>query len=208
VCSSDLTNDPALDGLDELTAQAAASYLHFPNEDEKMDEELIALLGLDKTADDAAIITAVTALKSQADQVEGLTTEVAALTTQIETTSNPDPTKFAPVAVVEDLKKQVAALASDQLNREVTELVDAGLADGRLLPAQKEWATELGKTNQAALTSYLATATPVAALGGKQSAGKNPDDQGNETQLTENQLATCTSMGIDPEDYAKTLAAA
>ena len=212
VLHAGITNFPALDGLDQLTRQAAATYLHTPHEEHPMDDQLIELLGLDKNADDAAILTAVTALNTQ---VQSKTTEVAALTAQVNTAQaaatakpnpEPDPAKFVSVAVVEELKTQVAALTAGQQDRQVSELVDAGLADGRLLPAQQQWATDLGKSDVAALTNYLGAANPIAALTGQQSDGKTDDDT-NTAALTDNQMAICSSMGVDPQEYAKTLVA-
>ena len=109
---------------------------------------------------------------------------------------------------VEDrLATDLAALTAKTRDREVAELVDSGLADGRLLPAQKDWAIDLGRSNVAALTKYLETAQPIAALTGTQTRGKQPDATVGSHGLTAAELAVCTSTGVSPEDFAKAKAA-
>ena len=58
----------------------------------------------------------------------------------------------------------------------ISKLIDPALADGRLLPAQKAWAEALGKSDLAALSTYLDTAQPIAALASMQTHGKKPLD--------------------------------
>lgn len=197
-----LTNDPALDGLAEVWQhRAAARYLplHNPPEDTVDREQLIALLGLSADAADAQISAALTALKARADQAGVIEQQLAALK------AGPDPAKYAPVTVVEELRTQLAALTTAQREREVAELVEAGLADGRLLPAQREWAEQLGRSDLAALRTYLDSAQPIAALRGTQTGGKPPAGGTGAHGLTEQQLAICTNCGLDPAEYAKSL---
>lgn len=103
-----LTNYPALDGMDSLPALAAARFqLADPaapsaKENQRVNkEELIALLGLSADASEEDIQTALTALKADAGKVGELQTALAAAKTQVD----PDPAKFVPLAVVEDLKR-------------------------------------------------------------------------------------------------------
>lgn len=222
-----LTNTPAIDGMQPLELEAAANFL-LESENvmhEKLmatlasalnldaatatEEELIAAatarfavdplvairtaLGADATADGAALVAACTALKAKAEA----TASAAA----------PDPAKFVPVEVVRDLQTQVATLTAKQIDGEVGDLVAQGLADGRLLPAQKEWATALGKKDVAALTAYLASAEPIAALRATQTRGAPPPTGTGKHGLTADELAVCNACGIEPEAFAKTKAA-
>lgn len=198
-----LTNDPALDGLAEVWQhRAAARFTPLnPPEDTVDREQLIALLGLSADADDPQISAALSALKTRADQASALEQQVAAL----KAGATPDPAKYAPVTVVEELRTQLAALTSAQRDREVAELVDAGLQDGRLLPAQREWAEQLGRSDLAALRTYLDSAQPIAALRGTQTGGKAPAGGTGAHGLTAQQLAICTNCGLDPAEYAKSL---
>jgi len=201
-----LTNDPALDGLQEVELAAAAKY--FPEEEPPM-KELLKALGL---AEDATETQAVEALKSLQGQVQelqatlaGKDQEIAALKREAAATG-PDPAKFAPVETVEALKQEIATLKAEQTSREVGELVACALSEGKLLPAQEEWARELGRRDLAALKEYLEKTPAIEALKGGQTGGKAPREGEGEGGLTERQLAICKACGIDPETYAKAAA--
>ena len=75
------------------------------------------------------------------------------------------------------------------------------LGDGRLLPPQEAWARDLGKSNIAQLTAYLETAQPIAALTSTQTQGKPPALATGNAQLSPEELAVCTAMGMTPEQY-------
>ena len=137
-------------------------------------KELLKALGLADTATEADALTALAALKAQAAEGD---TRVATLTAEVATlkAAAPDPAKYVPVETVTTLRDQVAALTTQMAGREVDELVQAGLADGRILPAMEGWARELGKKGVAELKAYLEHASPIAALKGSQTGGKAPD---------------------------------
>jgi phage I-like protein len=159
---------------------------------------LIALLGLAEDASDEQIKSAMTALKAKADAAKAKDDEIAALKA-----AKPDPAKFVPVETFESLKTEVAALKAQQTSGEVTALVDKGIAEGKLLPAQKDWAKELGNKDVAALKGYLEKTPAIAALkGGTQTEGKAPEGGGADG-LTEEELAVCRNLGISAEDYRK-----
>ncbi|MCY1527965.1 Mu-like prophage I protein [compost metagenome] len=164
-------------------------------------EQLIALLGLASDASDEDIQTALTTLKGDSEKVPQLEQALAAAKAK-----TPDPAKYVPLAVVEELKKDVAALRSTQIGSEVNGLVEGGLADGRLLPAQEEWARELGKKDIAALKTYLDKTPAIAALKGQQTTGKPPVPATVE-ELDAEALAVCKAMGTDPKDYLAALTA-
>lgn len=211
-----LTNFPALDGMDALVASATARFTADevpPKENVMNREQLIAFLGLSADASDEDISAAMTALKAQGDT---LAQEVAALKTTKTTLEAalataaakgaadvPDPTKFVPIQVVEDLKKDFAALSTKLTTGEVDELVKSGLDDGRLLPAQEKWARDLGAKDVAALKGYLDSATPIAALKGRQTQSAKPPEKVEE--LSVEALALCKSLGVDPKDYLNEL---
>lgn len=203
-----LTNYPALDGMASLPALAAARFdLAAPGaasaeENTVNREQLIALLGLSSDASEEDIQTALTALKADAGQTEELKQQLAAAKTQAA-----DPAKYVPVAVVESLKQDIAALKTHQTAGEVEQLVQAGLSDGRLLPAQEAWARELGQSNLAALKGYLDKTPAIAALKGQQSQGKQPDVPTKVEELSTEAMAVCKAMGIAPADYLATLQA-
>lgn len=164
-----LTNNPGLDGLTDLAALSSA----FPDQETPPMKDLLKALGLADSATEAEALAAVASLKAKAD--DGAT-QVAALTAEVTTlkATAPDPAKYVPVETVTQLQGQVAALTAQMAGREVDELVQAGLADGRILPAMEGWARELGKKGVAELKAYLEHASPIAALKGTQTGGAKP----------------------------------
>ncbi|MDA8483600.1 phage protease [Pseudomonas resinovorans] len=200
-----LTNDPALDGMASLPALAAARFeladsaTPSAKETPRVNrEQLIALLGLSADASDEDIQSALTNLKGSQEKVQELTTQLAAAK------ANPDPAQFAPLSVVEGLKQDIVALKSGQVDRDVDELVQVGLSDGRLLPAQEEWARDLGKNNVAALKAYLKTTPAIAALKQRQT-GALPAAPEKVEELSPEAMAVCKQMNVRPEDYLDTL---
>lgn len=197
-----LTNFPAIDGMDELAARAAARFQmddsEAPQEDASMNPALKKLLARLNLAEEATEEQLAAAVEKLADDHEVL---VAAKAKPPE----PDPAKYVPIGVVEELKTEVVALREAATDRDVQALVGQALEAGKLLPGQKEWAEKLGKSDIAALREYVDKAQPIAALKGTQTGGlpPKPEDLGD-GELSEQQLAMCKAMGLDPEVYKKT----
>lgn len=210
-----VTNYPGLDGMQALAAMR--SKANHP-EDTPVDlAALIALLGMNASASEEEVLAA---LKQHLERLSQQDESIAAMRAglglsegagldEIKTGlaalkaggQKPDPTQYVGVEVVEQLRGEIAALTGRINTDEVNDLVSAALDDGRLLPAQEDWARDLGKSNVEALRGYLKTAQPIAALRKTQTNGKTQVD--NDTGLSDDELAVCTSMGIDPSEYAK-----
>ncbi len=205
VLNAGLTNAPAIDGMSEVVARAAARRtLHDPQPplENDVDKALKEALDLTEGAGIDDAVAAIAALRTQIDTAQ------AAVAAAKAATATPDPAKYAPVTVVEELRTEIAALRAESTGREVDTLVAAALADGRLLPAQEGWARELGTTNLAALTSYVESAQPIAALRSSQSGGADPDTGEGADGLNAQQTAICRAMGLDSKTYKAGLAAA
>jgi phage I-like protein len=210
VLGAALTNDPGLDSLPEISLQAAAraalrgSPPQHGTEESPVNEALLKLLGLSAGASEEDVQKAVAALKAKADQADEKDGEIAALKQKAETAAaaTPDPEKYVSVKVVEDLRGEIAALRKTQVDGEVDGLVSGALGEGRLLPAQEQWARELGGKDVAALRKYLETAQPIAALAGSQTKGKTPAG-GGDKKLTDEQVAMCRRMGISEDEFLK-----
>lgn len=167
-----LTNDPGLDGLTDLAALAAEFFLTPNPQENSMNEmlkKLLAALGLAETATEAEALTAVSSLKS----------DVVALSAQA---AAPDPAKFVPVAALTALQGEhvetqtkLAALTAEVEGGKLDKIVADGLACGKLTPATKDWAINLGKKDVAQLTAFIAAAPVVVALGATQTDGKKPE---------------------------------
>lgn len=218
-----LTNNPAIHGMQALNTMQAAASAQFsappshPIEDpmNPLLKALLATLGLPETTTEQVALTAVQAHKDTAEaartalalKAEDGATAVTAACSAL-TTKAPDPAKFVPVETVTAMQTQLAALTAQQQADQVDKLIQPALADGRLLPAMEPWARDLGKTNMAALTAYLQTAQPVAALASTQTGGKAPAALATGAHgLSQDELAACSAMGVDPEAFAKTKAA-
>ncbi|CQR43714.1 Mu-like prophage I protein [Thiomonas sp. CB3] len=181
-----LTNNPALDGM---AAVAAASYQLNPySEPTTMDdiiERLVYLLNLPVTSTPEEIAAQLDKLKAQlladaqsgtaAATFSGIEVHIAALKAKAATATEQVAALKAtsqPAEVVVALKAELATLTAAHNARVIDDLVKPALADGRLLPTQEVWARDLGASNQAALTAYLQTAQPIAALTSTQTGGK------------------------------------
>lgn len=212
-----LTNNPGLDGMQSV----ALSAFTFPTQEPQMKELLQAVLkalGLNEQTPEPEAIAALNAhlakAQSNADQVVALTAEKANKDAQIATltasVNSPDPTKYAPVSVVTGMQAQLAALTAQVAGREVEEIVSAALSAGQLLPAQENWARELGKKDLAALKTFVSTAPKIAALTGTQTGGREPGAGGaaGSPSTDATTLAVCRQLGEDPAAVAKTKEAA
>lgn len=101
-----------------------------------------------------------------------------------------------------ELKTKLAALQQEKADAELkaeTEkrdaLLNAALADGRLVPALKEWAQG---QSLADLTKYLDAAKPLPLANGPQA---DLSGKGAGHGLTQEQLAMCEKMGVTPEQF-------
>lgn len=209
-----LTNAPAIDGMQELSLRAAASFGCFETSEETpvnklhlavlaalclpqttTEDQAVAalsahtdnlrkLLGLDEKADGEAVLAACTGLKAKA-------------------ATSVDPSQFVPLSVVEGLKADMAALTARLGERDEKDLdsqIQGALEDGRLHKTMEEWARDLGKSNRAALTAYLDKAQPIAALTSSQTQGKAPVAD-EKTGLTQDELAVCSAMGLTADQF-------
>lgn len=228
-----LTNMPVLDGM----RQVAASLMFFDNGEQPMNENLrlalCAIMGLDGKADENAILTAVETLQNgvlktancssvsalieahkaqlqQKDQsIQEGQNKIATLSQQ--QSGNPDPTQFVPVAVVDDLRTELASLSSQVQGDKVETLLTAALSDGRVLKgADEEAMRELGKKDYALMEKMVGSRRPIAALSHLQTQGMQLDSKGQPAPDA-SAMAVCSQFAefgeIDvkafAEDYAK-----
>ncbi|WP_140918358.1 phage protease [Limnobaculum xujianqingii] len=221
-----LTNTPALDGMDEVML-AAASYLvslsttHTENSQmEDFLQNLRWMLNLPITSTAEEVIAE---LQKVIDRLSGgvgtaaasvnllqiLTDndqQIATLSASVASLSAFNTNNMVPLEQLIALQHQVAALTAERQAEKLDETIMAALSDGRLMPAQKDWASQLGKTNPALLTTYLESAQPIAALGRTQTLGNEPPLPEDKTHgLDAETLAVCSIMGTDPSEVAANL---
>lgn len=123
--------------------------------------------------------------------------QIAALTAERDTLK----TNIAALMTERDsLKTQVTALTAEKAATALaaekakhTDLLQAALTDGRLVPAQKAWAE---KQPLAALTEYLDATSPLP-IADRQSALSKTTGK----TLTPDEQAMCDSMGVTADDF-------
>lgn len=183
ILNAGLVNFPNLKDMQQV--EASAAQLETNQQEAAMNEKLLAALGLKPGATEEEALSAVEKLKVQPQS------------------ATPDPSAFVPMAEFAALQAQFTTLSQGVLEKEVTALVDKAIGEGRLLPAQKEWATNLGKANMASLQSFLSSTPAVAgALALSQTDGKPPAG-GDTPALSETELAVCAATGVSQEDFMK-----
>lgn len=230
-----LTNNPALDGMDEVTV-AAASRLFADltaqtgalpvdsTQEPEMDELLEQLrwllnLPVGATADDVkAQLQKLIAQLSEGKGTAAASVNVTELITNqgqqiaVLSANQLDPAKFVPLAVVDGLRTEIAALTAQLANSvaqasavTVDGLVTAALSDGRLHPTMEAWARALGEKDIAALKEYVDKSKPIAALTSTQTSVVAPalaPAHGQAGQPDATQLAICSALGVEGADFA------
>lgn len=206
-----LTNNPALDGMDEVMVAASAQFFNQQKDEPEMDKKLVealcALFALKADASEAEITEKVTALSAAKgnSQVAVLDVyaklaekeqSVAALTAQV---GKPDPAKFVPVETVAALQADFNKLKLSIDNDKKSALIEAALSQGKLAPALKEWAASLSIE---ALTGYLDKATPIAALAEGHQAKEDPN-KGNVVALSAAEQAAARALGMTEAEFIK-----
>lgn len=224
-----ITNNPAIDDMDEVWLAAASLQLDTPTttttQESLMNEELLERLrwmlnlSIASTADDIqAELEKLCALIKQGQTAEAAAScDLAALITTSRATiasltaAVPDPAKFVPVGTMTALQEQVVALTNEISTGRVDALVKGALAGGKLLPTQEAWAREFGKKDVAALSSFIANAPALGLLDGMQSGKAGiaaaAAAASGVAALTANQAALCRAMGQDPKEFLATLQA-
>jgi len=184
------TNDPAIDGMERLAV--LASKQHLQPEDNPMTDKttetkadysaIASALELDKSADEQSIIAACSALKAQVGKVQ-----------------TPDPAQYAPVALMKEMQAQIVALSAQIQSGEVESIIAAAKQQGKLLPAQEQWARDYGTKDLTGLKNYLESAPAIAALTSMQ--GKEPP--ADASGLTEDEIHYAKATGTPIKELAE-----
>lgn len=158
-----LTNTPAIGELRSLAASTEGD-----GSMEELLQKLAAALGLKADAGEDTITAAALDLIETGKNAEvvlaaagiegGLSPEEAeALAGKITAAAKgdaPDPAKFVPKPVADELTVRVAALEAEREERVALDLVAAADAEGKITPANREWALGLAKSNPASFGEW------------------------------------------------------
>lgn len=175
---------------------------------------LVTALALSANAGEAEVLAAIGGLKDKADTGEkvlasarttlGLADDangeavlaaVNVAATTAKGAGKVDPTLYVPKAGYDELKARVDKLDDDR----ILAMVDQAVEGGKLAPAMRDWAIDLGKTDEAQLNSYLGVAPTFV---GSATVKGNP--KAEKGKLTEEEAAICAMMGISPDAFLKT----
>tara|TARA_R110002050_G_scaffold269917_1_gene412424 strand:- start:44697 stop:45761 length:1065 start_codon:yes stop_codon:yes gene_type:complete len=202
-----LTNNPAIDGMQDVVL-AAASAKFIPDnqqEDSSMNEALLKLLGLKKDASEDDVLAACTALQTKNTELAATNTDLAKKVADSETAiaAASAATPESALTVITELQSTCAALTARLDGSDMDTLIAAAKAGGKLTPVMEPWARSLPV---ASLKSYLETAPQIAALTATQTGNKQKLDSDGKAVLTDEQIAVCSQMGISQAEFLKTLA--
>lgn len=206
-----LTNNPAIDGMDEvLLAAASALFPSTTPKEENMDElleQLRWLLNLPVGATVQDVLAQLEKLKSQLTQggtaaasfdlAGHLSAQQQAMADLSAKVGQTDPAAFVPMGQYVGLQNQVADLSAKLNAVDHAKLLDEALGDGRILPAHAEyWRAQ----PLAALSAFAAQAKPIAPLSGMQTDGQGLGGQ-RVAALSAVAEKMCAQMGVSPADY-------
>lgn len=201
-----LTNKPNVD-LVALNSQEATPVIP---------AAILAALALAATADEAAVLVAINALRDTARAAgEGLalcaqaagvqaTATAAEVEAAIKAKSAADPAKFVPIEQVSQLQQQVATLQGDLNKGKVTAAVDEAVRAGKVAPALRDWAMDYATKDLVAFNAYVAK-QPALVTATAQLPGGRPLDATSD--LTQEEQAVCAQLGLTPEKFKAAKAA-
>lgn len=193
VVGAGLTNDPNFTQL----ALNREQETELP-----MLKEIALALGLTETADSAAIVVAINALKQERQ-------------TALNAAQTPDPTKWKPAAELETVlgrataaETALNALKTKAREDEINQVVDQAVAEGKVVPATRELYTAMCQQEGGLERFKTALASmPVIGQPAVDPQKKAPATKGA-NGLTAEQTAICAQTGITPEQFLATQAAA
>lgn len=221
--SGALTNTPAIDGLQPLVASATFTQM-FENfmgapqkEDREMDllEKLRGLLKLPADATEAQVLEALQSLLTRVQNGEvalsankqillalDLAESATADQARGKILSLKNPSGYVPIADHLALKTELDQLKTKQTEKDAGDLVELALTQGKIAPAQKDWATAYALKDPAGFKSFVDQAPEVVPIG-QRVAGKEPPKKKATGEDDEVQLHVNSLLGVTAEDIAK-----
>lgn len=191
-----LTNTPALSQLQELAIASISKGL--PMETQEQPTNTVEQIK------DAPVVVTQPQSKEQikdAPVIASLNTQQSATVTALQHPMIAALTNQVTSLGMENarLRNEMAMLQTQLSTSARDGIITAALSDGRLLPAMEKWARAVSIEE---LSDYLVSATPIAALSNTQTQGKAPPkSKETESGLSEDDLAICAQMQIDPKVF-------
>ena len=197
-----LTNQPNIDGMVPLVNKSGYFFQIENKEDVTMDKELLKTLGLSETATMQEVIVAINKLKEPVKIVANKSVLTALGLAETATEAEVTGTIMAMKqshdqigALTTELKAMKDSLAA----KDAADAVAVAMKEGKITPAQKDWADEYAKRDLAGFNVFVSKA-PVVVPMNKQAS----DDKGTgEAVLDDVQIAVNKQMGIDQATFDK-----
>lgn len=201
-----LTNDPGLGGLVDLAAAMAARFSTTKQEGGQalLPENMLAIASLLSLPPPAALDEGLTAILGA---VRTLTEKTAALQARADA---PDPAKWAPVAALASLQAahaassaKLAALEAQMHAQEVERVVEEAQAQGKVVPATRQWALAYGSSDLPGLQAFLASAPVLVSMHAGQTAQAAAIAAGasRHAALSAEERAICAQLRISEKDF-------
>jgi phage I-like protein len=203
-----LTNTPEIQRLQPLVASARGRNNYQPEEDQ-MREQLIARLKLAADATDEVILAAVTAL-SERPTIAPELREALALTetatpseavATIHALKQGGAQQAATAQQLTALQTEVKVLRDAAAARTRDELVTMALSQGKITPAQREWAETYALRDPEGFGLFVAKAPVIAPVGGAVTTALK--QQAGSPGLDDAQRQINRALGVTDELYLK-----
>ncbi|HEE5143897.1 TPA: peptidase, partial [Klebsiella pneumoniae] len=149
-----------------------------------------------------ATVLGLAATASIDDAVSAIQTIKNSEQTALNRAQNPDLSKFIPQETYQ-LALNRAQIAEERLKtldeKAATALVDDAVTAGKVAPANRDMYLALCRSEDGRqkFESFVKTAQPLVNL----DPSKGKENNGQQTTLTETELAMCRSMGLTPEEF-------
>ncbi len=115
-----------------------------------------------------------------------------------------DPAHYVAVAQFQRVLGELNQLRVERSRERAERAVDDAIKAGKLIPAQREWATSYCQANFKGFAAFAAR-QPAAFGGAFESVAATftppPSARGGTAALTATETAICAQLGLSPEDY-------
>lgn len=184
--SAGLTNVPNLH-------MAALNREGAPNEETTMNKAILEALGLSEGASETDALTAINTLKSNEQEARNRA-------------ATPDPAKFVPRADYDLALNRVSTFEAAEKARaraEAEAAVDAAIEAGKVAPVSRDYHLAACR-EEGGLERFTKMVEGLPEIVGKaKSRAEAPEARNREAGLSEEELAVCRQLAIDPKDFAE-----
>ena len=121
---------------------------------------------------------------------------VAAVSAKTKDEAEVDATKFVPMSMFMDVRKELDELKTGVTSKAVTEAVDGAITAGKVSPANKDWAMSYAAKDPEGFQKFLGNAPSLTAA----QLTATPRDP-SKPSLSESDKIVAASMGLSDEDF-------